>query len=344
MNQQMNNYANYHICQHTTQTFPLLSSNNATLYNRCCFIMAERGDINFIRYIYRGEEGEIIPREATHITVAKDVTFVRANAFREHPHIVEIICHEGVKGIGEEAFWGCSNLRRVIMPGVKIVEKWAFNKSAALTDVECGKLERIGQAAFGRCSSLRSINLPSARNFKLGAFNTCDALLVAKFGNTLERFEERTFVDCPFLERITIPLKVGIIAYDDIFMKCENLKHVDLAEGAVLQKTIAALQLEEWRNDVSEEIDSINRVLPGADAGDFGGRHGNPGEKAQAIRRWISSVLGKIVHYKAEHQRVLNEAAATLQLAFPHDILMNNVLPFLELPALTSNSNDSDGE
>ena len=54
---------------------------------------------------------------------------------------------------------------------------------------------------------------------------------------------------------------------------------------------------------------------------------------ANAIRTWIRSVLDKILHYQAEHQRILDEAAAALELALPHDIAMNNVLSFLELPS-----------
>jgi len=48
----------------------------------------------------------------------------------------------------------------------------------------------------------------------------------------------------------------------------------------------------------------------------------------------MRSVLGKIIYYEVEHQSLLNEEIApTLQLALPRDIVMNNVLPLLELPA-----------
>ena len=112
-----------------------------------------RGDNNFIRYIYRGEEGEIIPRWATHITIAEYCycTFVRVRAFQEHPNIVEVICHDNIKKVGEEAFEQCPSLRRVIMPGVKEVEDCAFFGCTALVVVECDKLEVIGPVAFGCC-------------------------------------------------------------------------------------------------------------------------------------------------------------------------------------------------
>ena len=66
--------------------------------------MSDRGDDNFMRYVYRGEEGEIIPREATHITVAEGVTFVRADAFFGHPFMIEVICHDKVEKIEQYAF------------------------------------------------------------------------------------------------------------------------------------------------------------------------------------------------------------------------------------------------
>ena len=103
------------------------------------------------------------------------------------------------------------------MPGVKVVHWWAFANCRALTDVECDTLEIIGQGAFSVCDSLRSINLPSARIFEDGwVFEGCTALTDVRFGNKLERIEACSFLYCTSLERITIPLKDGIITEDDI--------------------------------------------------------------------------------------------------------------------------------
>ena len=144
------------------------------------------------------------------------------------------------------------------------------------------------------------------------------------------------FKNCPSLERITLPLKDGMITHDEIFTVCDNLIHLDLAEGEQVHQTVAALHLEEWRNDMNEEIDSINQILPDAPAGlNWVDGAWDYGEKAHAIRTRIRSVLEKIILYQEEHQLVLDEAATTLQLALPREIVMNNVLPFLELPSHT---------
>eukprot|EP00985_Skeletonema_marinoi_P014758 scaffold7522_cov202-Skeletonema_marinoi.AAC.13 len=300
--------------------------------------MAAEGDHIIRRYNYTGADGQVIPRDATHIIVAKFVSVILPDAFSDNDNIEEVIFDENVEKVRRLAFAFCPSLRRVIMPGVEVVERCAFIECRALTDVECGKLEIIKFHAFNGCKSLRSIDLPSARIVEEKAFLFCRALTEAKFSSELERIEMGAFVNCYALERITIPLKDGIITRDDTFRGCENLRQVDLVEGPI-HETIAALQLEEWRNDMYEEIDSINQILPNTPAGgrwdeDVG--EFNHGGNAQAIRTWIRSVIRKIIHYKVEHQRLLDEEiATTLQLVLPQDIVMNNVLPFVELPSYT---------
>jgi hypothetical protein len=123
----------------------------------------------------------------------------------------------------------------------------------------------------------------------------------------------------------------------DVFTGCENLKHVDLVGGVL--ETIAALHLEDWRNDMNAAIDDINQILPKTYAGrwEFAGRY-DKGEKGRAVQRWMRSVLHKLVDYKQQHRHILMAATATLveELALlPQDIVMKHVLPFLELPSYT---------
>ncbi len=91
-------------------------------------------DTNRRTYTYRGEEGEVIPRGATHVIVAAKV--IPARAFCNHPNIEVLICHDGVEKIEHHAFQNCPRLRKVVMPGVLVVEYDAFQYCPALTDVE----------------------------------------------------------------------------------------------------------------------------------------------------------------------------------------------------------------
>eukprot|EP00984_Skeletonema_dohrnii_P002205 scaffold755_cov83-Skeletonema_dohrnii-CCMP3373.AAC.2 len=280
-------------------------------------------------YTFTGREGEVIPRHITRVRIDESLTVIPANAFRGHRRNKEVDFHDGVNTVEEGAFNKCTSLRKIRLRGVEEVKKCAFMNCRALEDVECDKLETIGSGAFGGCRSLTSVDLPSAKIVELYAFNHCKALINVKFGKELESIGLAAFDGCTSLERIAIPLKDGMITDDDIFQGCKKLKHADLVGGVGVRDTIDALLLDEWRNDMDVKIDSINQILSNTPAGnDF-----DVGGKAQAVRMWIRSVLRKIIHYKAQHQHVLNEAATILQHALPQDIMVNNVLPFLELPS-----------
>ena len=199
--------------------------------------------------------------------------------------------------------------------------------------VECGKLERVGAWAFRYCVGLGSINFPSAKIVERFALGNCPAMTQAIFGKDLESVEGRALYHCTSLESITIPLKNGLFTEDSIFKGCVNLKRVDLVEGDALRDFTDALQLESWRNEMIYVIDSINEVLHNTDPG---GASYDDGGKVIAIREWIGSVLRKVTHYKAAHRELLNEAAIALQSSIPNDAVINNILPFIELPSQTA--------
>ncbi len=216
-------------------------------------------------FTYRGQPRSDIPDAVTRVFVDESIDTVLAEVFAVHPSIEEVFCHVGVEKVEGSAFCDCERLRRVVMRGVLVVENMAFLDCPVLTDVECDALEIIGEA-FACCPSLRSINLSSVRVVKKHAFKDCRALTSAIFGDQLERIEEFAFSSCPSLERITIPLKDGMITDDDVFQGCESLRHVDLVEGEA-SRTVADLQLEDWRDDVNREIHSIHLNLPSQRAG-----------------------------------------------------------------------------
>ena len=112
--------------------------------------MADEGvDNDIVWFTYTGQEE--IPREVTHVILS--VRIVPRSAFDEHPSIVEVICHQNVEEIRECAFRHCLCLKKVIMPGVKVLEEAAFCGCESLEYVECDKLEIIGDGAFHECPS-----------------------------------------------------------------------------------------------------------------------------------------------------------------------------------------------
>ena len=316
-------------------------------------IMAAEG--NNIRGIFTGEEepedtvevenGDEVPiilPTVTHLNICPSVAIIPSYAFCYHPSIIELNCHNGVKRIEEYALYKCPSLERLILPGVEIVQTHAFSVCEAIQYIECDRLEIIGKWAFAGCVSLSSIDLPSAKSVGAGAFQGCTLLRDVKFGNSLVSLRVWAFRKCPSLERITIPLKEGLIGHDSVFTGCDNLKQVDLVEAAILLETIAAFHMEEWRQDMNNVIDSINQILLNTPAGTAD--YNDVGGKARAIREWIALVLCKIKYFKAQHRYILNEAAIILQVDLPNDIVNNNVLAFLELPLHAFDGEDAMAE
>ena len=66
------------------------------------------------------------------------------------------------------------------------------------------------------------------------------------------------------------------------------------------------------------------------------------GEKSQVIRHWVAQVLDKDVDYKARHRQIMREAATTIMAILPNDIVMNSVLPFLDLPSHTFDGEENE--
>ena len=224
--------------------------------------------------------------------VDESTTIIPAREFYQAQSVIEVICQGGIVKIETLAFYSCTLVKRIEIKGVEEIEPLAFCDCEAVTHVECPKLKIVGEEAFLGCGSLNSIDLTSVKIVDVHGFTDCLSMKEAKFGWDLELIREGAFMGCLSLERITIPLIDGVISHDDIFMGCKNLKHVDLVEGNYLRKSIPFLLLEEWSDDLTQEMDSIQQILPQTSAGDY--NNGVVGEKAQVIRIWIRRFLDKL--------------------------------------------------
>ena len=198
----------------------------------------------------------------------------------------------------------CRSLRCSIkLLGVKIIKKTAFFNCCRLTDVEFGdKLQTIGEEAFSFCSLRRITMPPSVRAIGRAAFVDCRQLTDLELPEGLETIGEVAFGRCEWLRRITMPLKDGLIE-NDAFLYCPHLTTVVTVGG--MHKTIDSLHLDSWRNEMTGKINLINQTLPNTESR----------VKTRAIQEWITSVIHRLNHYKAEHKILLREATTLLELA-----------------------------
>jgi hypothetical protein len=104
--------------------------------------------------------------------------------------MVEI--REGTKVIAASAFFGCSKLRKVIMPdSVVSIGSDAFSQCQNLESVTMSdNLKIIGDRAFSSCANLSSIVIPSSvTHIDHQAFYRCESLVNIKYCGTEAQWE-----------------------------------------------------------------------------------------------------------------------------------------------------------
>jgi hypothetical protein len=214
-------------------------------------------------FVYLGGE-QVVPEDVTHVRIDRSVKIIPERAFQCRRNLLSVETHNDLEKIERNAFYCCTSLRGIKLPGVRIVEQLAFWGCYALSDVEFDdKLETIGKSAFGCCESLQKIEMPSVRTLGLGAFNGCQLADVEL--PCVGTMGPRAFLNCPRLCRIAIPLKDNMFVVNNDscqrysqFHFCENLATVDLVGAEGIRKTISSLLLERWKDTMNQEINRIN--------------------------------------------------------------------------------------
>ena len=127
---------------------------------------------------------------------------------------------EGVTSIGNYAFYGCFNCKRVSIPTtITRIGENAFYM-CVMTGITLPEgLESIGDDAFRSCEKLTSIELPqSLTALGAGAFRNCTALTTITVPEKVTKIGEDTFRDCSGLNSITFPkgvTEVGACAFEN---------------------------------------------------------------------------------------------------------------------------------
>ncbi len=147
-----------------------------------------------------------------------------------------IIIPEGVKKIGEYAFFGCENLTSITIPdSVTSIGEYAFYNCSSLTSITIpDSVTSIGEYAFYNCSSLTSITIPnSVKKIEKNAFNNCRSLTTITIPNSVKSIEESVFEDCSNLTSITIPNNVISIGYG-AFSNCKSLTSITIPDSVAI--------------------------------------------------------------------------------------------------------------
>lgn len=153
--------------------------------------------------------------------------------------IKEVILPAEIKVMGQGAFRGCKNLKRIEAVGIQKLNNQVFQSCTQLTEVNMPELTEIGGVCF-LGSGLKKVDFPKVTTVGASAFSGCTQLTEASLPkvkalgaiapeDATSRSNLRVFADCSKLEKVYLPevITVG----DWVFEGCKSLKEIDLPEA-----------------------------------------------------------------------------------------------------------------
>ena len=143
---------------------------------------------------------ERIPKHVKHVIISEDLDCVPSWSFAFKSSIESVVGHAGIRTVEKCAFFECTSLTYVDLPGVVEIEEDAFVHCKKLPFVRFPNLEVVGPYAFCDCVELEFIDLPSVRIVEDFGFQDCTKLVGAIFGSRLENLQRMVFRGCFSLE------------------------------------------------------------------------------------------------------------------------------------------------
>lgn len=109
-----------------------------------------------------------------------------------------------VAGIGRQAFYNCSKLKRVTLPeSLTEIGSWAFGRCSELTEIAIpDSVTVVGDFAFEGCSALKSVSINTP--FVSSWFAGLTSLEKIVFGDNVDNIEIGAFNGCTGLVSVTI--------------------------------------------------------------------------------------------------------------------------------------------
>ena len=175
--------------------------------------------------------------------------------FETVPASLKTVCILGGESIPNNAFANCTNITTIVLPeGLKTIGDRAFYRSG-ITKIDIpSSVNRIGQYAFSNCSSLDGVYITDISKWM--AIDYDSGFGYYNYGNPLEYAENLylngtlitelvvpegiigiamgAFANCKSIEKIVIPESVGYIG-DYAFYSCNNVSVVTFATNSSLR-------------------------------------------------------------------------------------------------------------
>ena len=248
--------------------------NNAVFYS-------SEGENNYNAIIYK--YGEVLYVGCSNTLIPSTIKSIGVGAFYGCSGLTSIEIPNSVTSIGYDAFYGCNGLTSITIPESVTSISGAFGGCDGLTSIAVAEENKVYDSrdncnaiiktadnslilgckktiipesvtsivgAFNGCSSLTSMTIPdSITNIGNAAFKDCSGLTNIEIPDSVTNIGSGVFKGCSGLTSIEIPNGVTSITSGYLFVGCDNLASITVAEG----------------NTVYDSRDNCNAIIKTAD-------------------------------------------------------------------------------
>lgn len=172
------------------------------------------------------------------------VNTIGENAFFGCSNLTKVIVGESVTSIGEGAFYTCGYLKEIALTNsIKTLGDWAFAYCGSLKSIVLPEdITSIGNDLFAGCSSIEEIVIPEkVQSIGNQAFHSCRSLAKVEWNSNITTVGSEAFSGCEKLQVMEISSPVTEIG-QEAFYGCTELKKLVLP--AELESLSDAIILE----------------------------------------------------------------------------------------------------
>lgn len=194
--------------------------------------------------------GNMVVREIGDYAFSAEAPRLRTEQIGLRQNITEIILPKTIEAIGKNAFSCCTHLKNLNIPqGVKKIGDSAFYDCINITEMPIPEsVQQIGANAFSCCQRLKVINLPQGIDaIEEFTFGSCEALINITIPDTVRKIGKWAFQRCLSFEEITVPEGVEEIG-EKAFAYCTKLKSLKLP------KSVTKIKNYKYKSDPPQSI------------------------------------------------------------------------------------------
>ncbi len=197
-----------------------------------------------VESVYRGKPVTEIAEDAFRgrgssrvetVVIGEGVKTIGNNAFYNCTNLTEVQIPDTVTRIGTNLFQGCTKLAQVNLPeGITSIPDYTFAYCRALETFTIGSnVTFIGESAFYNCSALTEAEIPDAVSY-IGphAFDSDKALERLSVGKGITSVGDYAFYACSALSEVLFAEIEGQLTLGDhVFDGCLGIEAIELPEG-----------------------------------------------------------------------------------------------------------------